>query len=256
MKIATWNVNSLRVRLPQVLDWLARESPDVFCLQETKTTDDQFPAAELSAAGYVATYIGQKSYNGVTTLTREPVSEAMNLLPNVDESQKRFLAVTVGGVRIVNVYVPNGEAVGSPKYVYKLGWLQALTTYLVEEQKRYPKLAVLGDFNIAPEERDVHNPKRWEGKVLFSEPERAAFRGLIDIGLADVFRRFPQAEKSFTWWDYRLNGFERNWGLRIDHILASPAFAAQSRASRIDVEPRRHERPSDHTPVVAEFDAA
>lgn len=253
MKIATWNVNSLRIRLPQVLDWLARESPDVFCLQETKVTDDQFPMAELSAAGYVATYIGQKSYNGVSTLTREPVSEAMNLLPNVDESQKRFLAVTLGDVRVVNVYVPNGESVGSVKYVYKLGWLQALATYLAEEQKRYPKLVVLGDFNIAPDERDVHDPKRWEGKVLFSEPERAALRALVDIGLVDLFRRFPQPEKSFTWWDYRLNGFARNWGLRIDHILGSRAFVEQCRVCRIDLDPRRHERPSDHTPVVAEF---
>lgn len=253
MKIATWNVNSLRIRLQQVLDWLARESPDVFCLQETKVTDDQFPAAEINAAGYVATYIGQKSYNGVTTLTRAPVSEAMNLLPGVDESQKRFLATTVGDVRVVNVYVPNGESVGSEKYVYKLGWLQALSAAIAAELKRYPKLVVLGDFNIAPEAQDVHDPKRWEGKVLFSEPERAALRTLVDVGLVDVFRLFPQAEKSFTWWDYRLNGFTRNWGLRIDHILGSSALAATCRSCRIDVDPRRHERPSDHAPVVAEF---
>jgi exodeoxyribonuclease-3 len=177
----------------------------------------------------------------------------MNLLPGVDESQKRFLAVTVGDVRVVNVYVPNGESVGSPKYVYKLGWLQALSAHIAEELKRYPKLVIVGDFNIAPEDQDVHDPKRWEGKVLCSEPERAALGTLMNTGLIDTFRRFPQPEKSFTWWDYRLNGFARNWGLRIDHILGSSAFADACRSCRIDLEPRRHERPSDHTPVVAEI---
>jgi exodeoxyribonuclease-3 len=255
MKIATWNVNSLRVRLPQVLDWLAREAPDVLALQETKVADEEFEVEALRAAGYHVTYSGQKSYNGVATLTRAPVADALSGLPGVDGAQKRFLATTVDGVRIVNVYVPNGESVVSAKYPYKLDWLRALAAWLPEELRRYPRLVLLGDFNIAPEERDVHDPRRWHGKVLFSDPERAAFRELLDAGLIDVFRRFDQPEKSFTWWDYRLNGFTRNWGLRIDHILCSPALAADCRACRIDTEPRRAERPSDHTPVVAEFTA-
>lgn len=253
MKIATWNVNSLRVRLPQVLDWLAQQKPDVLCLQETKVPDVEFPIEALRVAGYVATYSGQKTYNGVATLTRLTTSDTIAALPDVDGAQKRFLAVTVSNVRVVNVYVPNGEAVDSDKYTYKLGWCKALTAYLREELKRYPKLVLLGDFNIAPEERDVHDPKRWEGKVLFSDKERAAFRALIATGLVDVFRRFEQPEKSFTWWDYRLSGFARNWGLRIDHILCSAALAAECKTCRIDVEPRRAERPSDHALVVTEF---
>ncbi len=254
MKIATWNVNSLRVRLPQVLDWLAREAPDVLCLQETKVTDEEFPAEALRGVGYHVVFSGQKTYNGVATLTRIPVTDAVVVLPDGDGIQKRFLAATVNGVRVVNVYVPNGEAVGSDKYTYKLAWLRALTVFLATELERYPRLVLLGDFNVAPEPCDVHDPKRWEGKVLFSEPERAAFQALIGIRLVDVFRSFPQAEKSFTWWDYRLNGFARNWGLRIDHILCSPALAAECRSCRVDVEPRRAERPSDHAPVMAEFD--
>lgn len=226
MKIATWNVNSLRVRLPQVLDWLARETPDVLCLQETKVPDEEFPLEALRAAGYTAAYSGQRTYNGVATLTRVAVSDALAALPGTDDPQKRFLAVTVGAVRVINLYVPNGEAVGSDKYTYKLGWLKVLTACLVEELKRHSRVVVLGDFNIAPEARDVHDPKRWEDNVLCSEPERAAFRAVIGTGLEDVFRRFEQPEKSFTWWDYRLNGFTRNWGLRIDHILCSPALAS------------------------------
>jgi len=253
MKIATWNVNSLRVRLPQVLDWLAREAPDVLCLQETKVTDEEFPAEALRAAGYECVYCGQKSYNGVAILARVAASDIAAFLPDGDGVQKRFLAATFNGVRVVNVYVPNGEAVDSEKYAYKLAWLKTLSAYLDAERERWPRLALLGDFNIAPEPGDVHDPKRWEGKVLYSGPERAAFQALIGLGLVDVFRRFPQPEKSFTWWDYRLNGFARNWGLRIDHILCSPALAAECRACRIDVEPRRAERPSDHAPVIAEF---
>ena len=254
MKIATWNVNSLRVRLPQVLEWLAREAPDVLCLQETKVPDEGFPVEALHTAGYLATYSGQKTYNGVATLTRTPVSEAWTALPGVDEAQKRFLAVTVGKLRVINIYVPNGEAVGSDKYTYKLGWLKALSACVTAELKRCPWMLLLGDFNIAPEERDVHDPKRWAGQVLFSDKEREAFRALIAIGLADAFRRFEQPQKSFTWWDYRLNGFARNWGLRIDHILCSPALVTACRACRIDAEPRGAPRPSDHVPVVAEFD--
>jgi len=208
----------------------------------------------LRAAGYVATYSGQKTYNGVATLTRTPVSDVLTLLPGADNAQKRFLAATLGDIRVINVYVPNGEAVDSDKYRYKLAWFKALAAYVIEECRRRTRLMLLGDFNVAPEERDVHDPKRWEGQVLFSDKERAAFHALIEVGLGDVFRRFEQPGKSFTWWDYRLNGFARNWGLRIDHILCSAALAAECRACRIDVEPRRAERPSDHAPVVAEFD--
>jgi exodeoxyribonuclease-3 len=253
VKIATWNVNSLRVRLPHVVEWLARASPDVLCLQETKVTDDEFPADALRAVGYVATYNGQKTYNGVATLARAECADVIREFGRVDDVQRRFLALTIGDVRVVNIYVPNGESVDSEKYLYKLSWLESLMLYLKRELERYPRLVLLGDFNIAPEERDVHDPKRWQGKVLFSDKEREAFRQLLATGLTDVFRQFEQPDKSFTWWDYRLNGFARNWGLRIDHILCSTALAAACRASRIDVEPRRAERPSDHAPVMAEF---
>jgi exodeoxyribonuclease-3 len=255
MKLATWNVNSLRVRLPQVLEWLARESPDVLCLQETKVADAEFPLAPLRAAGYHTVYAGQKTYNGVATLARAPTDAVLSVLPGADGGQKRLLAANVGDVRVVNVYVPNGEAVGSEKYDYKLRWLSALTRFLADELARHPRLVLTGDFNIAPEERDVHDPARWDGQVLFSAPERAAFRALLEAGTVDLFRRFEQPPASYTWWDYRLNAFARNHGLRIDHVLASTGFAPACRACRIDVAPRRAERPSDHAPVVAEFGA-
>ena len=254
MKIATWNVNSIRVRLPQVLEWLKQESPDVLCLQETKITDEEFPAASFREAGYCAVYAGQKTYNGVATLSRAAPEKIVASLPGVDGAQKRLLAASIGDVRLVNVYIPNGEEVGSEKYSYKLSWLEALEKFLTAELRSHPRLAILGDYNIAPEERDVHDPRLWAGRVLFSDPERAAFQRLIDRGLVDVFRRFEQPEKSFSWWDYRMNAFRRNLGLRIDHILASPALASVCRRCRIDSEPRKHERPSDHAPVVAEFD--
>jgi exodeoxyribonuclease-3 len=255
MKLATWNVNSIRVRLPQVLEWLKQETPDVLCLQETKITDEEFPTAAFRDAGYHAVYAGQKTYNGVATLSRAPAADVVSSLPGADGAQKRLLAATVRDVRIVNAYIPNGEEVGSDKYSYKLSWLAALEKYLAGEMKAHPRLALLGDYNIAPEERDVHDPKLWQGRVLFSDPERAAFQRLIKRGLVDVFRRFDQPEKSFSWWDYRAAGFRRNHGLRIDHILCSPALASQCRACSIDVEPRKHERPSDHAPVMAEFHA-
>jgi exodeoxyribonuclease-3 len=256
LKIATWNVNSLRVRLPQVQAWLEREAPDVLCLQETKTTDEEFPVTAIRDAGYQAVYAGQKTYNGVAILSRLPAENIITSLPGADGVQQRLLAATIGGVRIVNVYIPNGEAVGSEKFSYKLSWLAALEKFLAEELKAHPRLALLGDYNIAPEERDVHDPKLWEGRVLFSEPERAAFQSLIRLGLADVFRQFEQPEKSFSWWDYRAAGFRRNHGMRIDHILCSPSLAAACHGCRIDIEPRKHERPSDHAPVLAEFHVA
>lgn len=253
MKIATWNINSIRVRLPQVLEWLSRESPDVLCLQETKIADEEFTFDAIGAAGYRVVYCGQKTYNGVATLSRVPADEVVTALPGVGDNQKRLLAATIDGVRVINVYVPNGEAVDSEKYLYKLSWLELLEQWLRQEIQRYPKLALLGDFNIAPENQDVHDPQQWEGRVLFSEKERSAFRDLLKLGLVDVFRKFEQPEKSFSWWDYRAAAFRRNHGLRIDHILCSPALAAECRACRIDVEPRKHERPSDHAPVLAEF---
>jgi exodeoxyribonuclease-3 len=241
------------VRLPHLLDWLAHTRPDVACLQETKTEDANFPLAELRDAGYQAVYCGQRAYNGVAILARSPISEVAYSIPDFADDPKRCIHATVNGVRVVCLYAPNGEAPGTEKYAYKLRWYEALTSWLGGELARRPGLAVLGDLNIAPEARDVHNPKRWEGKIHFSEPERAAFRALIGVGLKDAFRLFEQPEKQFTWWDYRLKAFERGWGLRIDHILLAPALAARCTSCTIDVEPRRRERPSDHAPVIAEL---
>lgn len=253
MKIATWNVNSLKVRLPQVLDWLAATQPDALCLQETKTEDGGFPFDALAEAGYRAIHNGQKTYNGVAILARIPLREEMRDLPAFDDPQKRLIAATAGDVRLVCAYMPNGQAVGSDKYEYKLKWLAALAGWLREEMQRYPKLALLGDFNIAPDDRDVYDPVAWQGQVLCSEPEREAFRRFVGLGLADAFRLFEQPEKSYSWWDYRMMGFRRNQGLRIDHILLSPALAAGCRSCAIDKAPRKLERPSDHAPVVAEI---
>ncbi len=253
MKLATWNVNSLKVRLPQVLDWLAAHAPDALCLQETKTEDARFPLAEIEAAGYHASFSGQKTYNGVAILTRQSVTAAAHGIPGFEDPQKRVTAATVDGVRVICVYVPNGESVESDKYRYKLDWLAALTSWLRAELAQHPALAVLGDFNIAPEDRDVHDPRAWAGKVLCSAAERAAFGQLTALGLKDTFRLFDQPEQSFSWWDYRMNAFRRKMGLRIDHVLASAALAARCGACSIDSEPRRNERPSDHAPVIAEF---
>lgn len=255
MRVATWNVNSLKVRLPHLIDWLATHSPDVVCLQETKLTDDKFPTAELAAAGYRSTFSGQKTYNGVAILTREastptPIDAQLNL-PNLEDEQKRLIAITLDGLRIVNGYFPNGQAVGSDKYQYKLRWLAALTDWVRGELTKHDQLLLAGDYNIAPEDRDVHDPKAWEGQVLCSEPERAAFRTLLDLGLKDSFRLFDQAERSYTWWDYRNLAFRRKMGLRIDHILLSPVLASRCTACVIDIEPRKREQPSDHAPVMA-----
>lgn len=253
MKLATWNVNSLNVRLPQLLEWMARRQLDVVCLQETKCEDIKFPLADIEGTGYVASYCGQKTYNGVAILSRSPVIDVTRGIPAFTDEQRRVIAATVGDVRVVCVYCPNGESVDSPKYAYKLSWYAALHEWLKGEIVRYPKLAVLGDFNIAPEDRDVHDPKQWEGKVLFSEPEKAALRGLFALGLKDSFRLFDQPEKAFSWWDYRMNGFKRNLGLRIDHILLSEPLAAVARSCLIDRDMRALERPSDHAPVIAEL---
>ncbi len=255
MKLASWNVNSLKVRLPHVLQWLETEQPDVVGLQETKLTDDNFPETALREAGYEAVYAGQKTYNGVAVLAKQPISETVTDIPGVDDPQRRVMAGTIGDLRFINLYVPNGSEVGSEKYTYKLDWLARLRDWIADEMARHPRLAVVGDFNIAPADADVHDPEEWRGKILFSEPERAALKALTDLGLEDTFRRFPQDEQVFSWWDYRMNNFKRNRGLRIDLVLASPALATQCTASRVDVEPRRWERPSDHAPVIAEFTA-
>ena len=253
MKIATWNVNSLRVRLPHLLDWLAANAPDAMCLQETKCEDATFPAAELAAAGYCSLHHGQRAYNGVAILTRRDATEACRGIPQFVDEQSRVLAADFDGVRLVSVYVPNGQSVGSDKYAYKLRWYEALAGWLEGELRSHPRLAVLGDFNVAPEERDVHDPAAWEGRIHFSLPERAALKRLFDLGFADAFRLFEQPEKSFSWWDYRMFAFRRNLGLRIDHVLLSPELAGTCRACSIDVAPRRLERPSDHAPVVCEL---
>lgn len=253
MKIASWNVNSLKVRLPQVLEWVDRHRPDVLCLQETKSEDANFPLPSIRAAGYEAVFSGQKTYNGVAILSRTPAVDAAAGMPGFDDAQKRVIAATFGSTRVICVYVPNGEAVGSEKFQYKLAWLEALHTWLKEELARHPGLAVLGDFNIAPEPRDVHDPALWEGKVLFSDPEHAALDRLLALGFKDAFRLFEQPENSYTWWDYRMNAFRRKMGLRIDHILLSAALAETCTACAIDLEPRRAERPSDHAPIVAEL---
>lgn len=253
-KIATWNVNSLKVRLGHVLDWLAAEKPEVLALQETKTVDENFPVEQIEAAGYQAAFAGQKTYNGVATLSLAPSEEIVTDLPGLEDPQRRILASTIDGVRVLDVYVPNGSEVGSEKYAYKLDWLEKLRDFVSAELSRHPRLVVLGDFNIAPEDRDVHDPEAWRGKILCSDPERFALGALLDLGLSDLFRRFDQEERLFSWWDYRMMGFRRNHGLRIDLILGSKALAEACTSCRIDKEPRRLERPSDHTPVVAEFD--
>jgi exodeoxyribonuclease-3 len=253
VRIATWNVNSLRIRLAHLLDWLKANEPDVMCLQETKTEDANFPLAEIQAAGYQAVYCGQKAYNGVAILARAALTDVQHGIPDFADDPKRVIAATVDNLRVLCLYAPNGEAPGTDKYEYKLRWYQALTSWLRKELPRRVRLVVLGDLNIAPEPRDVHNPKRWEGKIHFSEPERAAFREVLGVGVRDAFRLFEQPEKQFTWWDYRLKAFERGWGLRIDHILLSPQLVSKCTACKIDIEPRKLERPSDHAPVIAEL---
>jgi exodeoxyribonuclease-3 len=255
LTLATWNVNSLKVRLGHLKDWLAAHPVDVMCLQETKLPDDKFPTEDLVLAGYESVFAGQRTYNGVAILTRRATvglpTDVQAGLPGFPDEQKRLLTATVADARIVCAYFPNGQAVGTDKYDYKLRWMGALAQWLRGELERHPALALAGDFNVAPEDRDVHDPKAWEGQVLFSEPEKQAFRQLTGLGLADSFRLFDQPERSYTWWDYRMLAFRRKMGLRIDHILLSPVLAARCTQCTIDVEPRRREQPSDHAPVIA-----
>lgn len=254
MRVASWNVNSIKVRLQQVLDWIKEAQADIVGLQETKIIDDDFPQEALREAGYQPLFSGQKTYNGVALLSRKSGDDIVAAIPGFDDSEKRVLAATYEDLRVINLYVPNGKAVGSEKYAYKLRWLEALRDYLARELAKHSALVVIGDFNIAPEDRDVHDPVAWEGSVLVSEAERRALRAILDLGLVDSFRLFPQEEGSFSWWDYRAAAFRRNLGLRIDLILASAALADRCKASCIDKHVRAWERPSDHAPVLAEFD--
>ena len=256
MKIATWNVNSIKVRLDQVLSWLQAHQPDVLCLQELKCETGSFPLAAVEAAGYHALVAGQKTYNGVALLSRAPGSDALVGMPGFEDVQQRVIAGTYGDTRVISVYCPNGESLTSEKYAYKLRWFEALREYLAAALRQYPRLVVAGDFNVAPEDRDVYDPVAWKGEVLCSDPERAAFGALLSVGLQDSFRLFEQAERSYSWWHYRVNAFKRDMGLRIDHILVSDALRPRCAACIIDKTPRAAERPSDHAPVLAEFSAS
>ncbi|MEX0384962.1 exodeoxyribonuclease III [Spiribacter pallidus] len=253
MKIASWNVNSLNVRLPQVLDWLAQAQPDVLGLQETKLTDEKFPTDAIREAGYEVVHAGQKTYNGVAVLAKAPITDCAFDIPGFEDPQRRVVAATIGGLRLINLYVPNGKAVGSDKYDYKLAWLEHLRGWLRDELGHHERVAVVGDFNIAPGDDDVHDPAEWHEQILCSTPERQALAGLLALGFTDSFREFDQPEKTFSWWDYRMNNFKRNRGLRIDLILTSPALTHALETSVVDAGPRAWERPSDHAPVVAEF---
>ena len=253
MKIATWNVNSIKVRLPQVLDWLDRNRPDILALQETKSTDENFPSKEIEAAGYKVVYSGQKTYNGVAILGKEAITDCVMDIPGLEDPQRRVLFATCGPIRVLNVYVPNGQEVGSEKFAYKLNWLDQLCGYLEKQINQHERVVLLGDFNITPDDRDVHDPEAWREQILCSTPERDALKAILDCGLDDSFRLFDQPEKIFSWWDYRAAGFRRNAGLRLDLILTSRALSEKCTASYVDSAPRQLERPSDHAPAVAEF---
>ena len=255
MKLATWNVNSLKVRLPQVLAWLEANPIDALCLQELKLDHDKFPLQAFTDVGYHADWAGQKTYNGVAVLSREQGQDIIRNIPGFEDPQQRVLATTLpfGSqlIRVISAYCPNGQEVGSEKYLYKLAWYKAFEAWLADEKRKYPNIAVLGDYNIAPHDDDVHNPEKWIGQILVSEPERAALQSLMSLGFSDAFRLFEQAPKSFSWWDYRMNGFKRNAGMRIDHVLLSEPLVPQCIGCTIDKGPRANEQPSDHAPVIA-----
>ncbi len=253
MKIASWNVNSLNVRLPHVQAWLEIAQPDVLALQETKMTDDKFPHEAIAEVGYNSVYAGQKTYNGVAVLTKQIAQDPVTDIPGLDDPQRRILAVTVDDVRVIDLYVVNGSEVGSEKFAYKMHWLEQVTRFIQAEMQRFEKVVVLGDFNIAPTDADVHDPEAWKDKILCSVEERNALQAIMELGLTDTFLMFDQKPGQWSWWDYRQAAFRRNLGLRIDLVLASKAMADQCSAAYIDKEPRRQERPSDHTPVIAEF---
>lgn len=253
MRIATWNVNSLTVRLPHVLQWMAQAEIDILCLQETKVTDDKFPEQLIRDAGYEVVYAGQPTYNGVAALAKAPISDVVVGFPEWPDEQKRSLSMTVAGYRLINVYVPNGQSIGADKYDYKLNWLQQLQHWLASQIAENEALLLMGDFNIAPSDKDVHDPVLWRDKVLVSPAERAAFQSLLALGLHDSYLEKPGGDTPFSWWDYRQAAFRRNMGLRIDHICVTPAVLNQSKYCWIDKAPRGWERPSDHAPVVIEL---
>lgn len=254
MKVATWNINSMNVRLPHVLEWLQSHEPDVLVLQEIKQLTEKFPADALAEIGYRSLASGQKTYNGVAVISKEPANDPVTDLPGFEDPQRRVLATTIGDTRVIDLYVPNGSEVGSEKYAYKLDWLASLRNFIKTEMAAHENVIVLGDFNIAPADADVYDPEKWGDAILCSPKEREALNALIELGLTDVFRKFEQPESTFSWWDYRAAGFRRNAGLRIDLILTSPSMTERCTASYVDKEPRAWERPSDHAPVVAEFD--
>ncbi len=254
LSIATWNVNSLRVRLPHVLDWIDQQQPDILALQEIKLTDDQFPAEAIAEVGYSAVFCGQKTYNGVATLSRQPCSGHRCGIPDYDDPQQRVLLADYGELSVLNLYVPNGSEVGSGKYAYKLDWFSRLHPWIEQLLREKRHLVIVGDMNVAPADIDVHDPDEWAGKVLCSDAERAEFEKLIGHGLLDCFRALEQPPESYSWWDYRAAAFRRNRGLRIDHILASAGLGQHLHSCDIDKAPRKLERPSDHTPVIARFD--
>ncbi|MBN9369330.1 MAG: exodeoxyribonuclease III [Comamonadaceae bacterium] len=260
MRIATWNINSLAVRLPQVLDWLAANPVDALALQELKLTDDKFPADAFAAAGYQAVAFGQKTYNGVALLSRHPMANVVRNIPGFEDEQARVIAATLdtpaGPLRLVNGYFVNGQAPDSDKFAYKMRWLQALQDWLRGELAQHPRLALVGDFNVAPEDRDSYDPEGLRETIHHTTQERQHFQALLDLGLTDAFRLFTQPEKSFSWWDYRMLGFQKNRGLRIDHILVSQALAPLVTACTVDRQPRKNKQPSDHAPVVATLQAA
>lgn len=255
MKIATWNVNSIKVRLPQVLAWLDQNQVDALCLQELKVDQDKFPIEAFIEKGYQAIWAGQKTYNGVAIISRQVAQEVQRNIPGFNDPQQRIIAGTFehrgSPIRLISAYCPNGQAIDSDKYQYKLSWYAALTQWLKSEMTRHTKLAILGDYNIAPTDEDVHDPKKWAGQVLVSDLEREALSKILGLGLSDAFRLFEQTPKSFSWWDYRLNGFKRNAGLRIDHVLLSQPLVQSCSECVIDVTPRGNEQPSDHAPVIA-----
>jgi len=254
MKITSWNVNSLKVRLDQVLDWMNTNQPDVLGLQETKLKNENFPVEAIRAAGYHSAFSGQATYNGVALLSRQPGEDIRYEIPEFGDPHRRVIAGTFNGVRVINLYVVNGKAVGDEKYEWKLQWLEAVQRWIAEEKETHDRLVVIGDFNIAPEDRDVHDPEAWHEKILCSTPERTALDNMMALGLTDCYRLFDQPERVYSWYDYRQMAFRRKMGLRIDLVLASQAMAGKCTASEIDLEPRRNERPSDHAPVSAEFE--
>jgi exodeoxyribonuclease-3 len=258
MKIATWNVNSLNVRLPHVTAWLEKNPVAALALQETKLTDDRFPVETLADAGYHSVFSGQKTYNGVALLSQTPAEEVVRALPGYEDDHKRVLAGTVAGVRVIGVYCPNGKDLDTPSYAYKLEWFAALRDWLVQELASHDKLVLTGDFNVAPRPEDTYDPDKWEGRILCSPPERAALQALLDAGLTDCWRLFDEREgrHRYTWWNYRQGGWARNAGLRIDHVLASAALADACSECDAHVGERGRKRPSDHVPVAAGFEIA